>query len=63
MRDVLDVGEVEEVLVGAELETGLVGAVDVDQVREDLHVGWAEDACGADGEGEEVWGGGGTVCG
>jgi hypothetical protein len=49
--DVQDVGEVEEVGVFAELETGAVCVVDVEYWREDLDVAFAEDAGGAEGAG------------
>ena len=54
------VGEVKEVVVGAELEAGFVGAVDVDYGRDQLHVAFAEDSCGSEGDGEEF---GRAVCG
>lgn len=51
MGDVADIGEVEEVGVGTELETGLVVEVDGDDGGEDLDVAFAEDTCGAEGGG------------
>lgn len=60
MCDVDDVREVEEVGVVAELEARAVRVVDVEDRGQDLHVAFAEDACGADGAGEE---GRGAVCG
>jgi hypothetical protein len=50
MSDVLDVGEVEEILVGPELETGLGSVIDVYDGWEDLDVAGAEDPCWAEGE-------------
>jgi hypothetical protein len=49
--DVLDVGEVEEVVVVAELEAGFVGCVGGEGPRDQLHVTFAEDGGGADGAG------------
>ena len=61
MRRVGDVGEVEEVVVGADLEVGAAGADHVEHGREDLDIAGAEEAGGADGAGEE--GGGGLAVG
>jgi hypothetical protein len=61
--DVADVGEVEEVLVGAELEIGLGGQGNFGHAGEGLGVAFAEDACGADGAGEEFRESWGAVCG
>jgi len=60
---VLDVGEIEQVLVVAELEPGLAVAVHVDHGRDQLHVAGAEDGGRTDGDGEEFGGCGGSVCG
>ena len=54
--DVLDVGEVEEVGVLADLELGLSFAVCAYHLREQLYVAFAEDTSGTDGAGQEVWG-------
>lgn len=53
--DVAHVGEVEEVVVRAELEFGLALLVGGEHVCGDLGVAFAEDAGGAEGQGEEVW--------
>lgn len=60
---VADVGEVEEVGVGAELEGGLALGEGFHHAGDELEVAFAEDAGGADGGGEEVWGGRVTVVG
>ncbi len=49
--DVAHIGEVEHVCVGAELEPGFVGVIDVYYWGEDLDVALAEDASGAEGAG------------
>ncbi len=54
---VADVGEVEEVGVGAELEGGLALGEGFHHAGDELEVAFAEDAGGADGGGEEVRGG------
>lgn len=56
VRNVADVGEVEEIVVVADLDLVLAGADDADQVRHELDVALAEDACGADGGCEELVG-------
>lgn len=53
---VLDVCEVEQVLVGANLELGLALAVCADHRRQQLDVAFAEDASRSNGAGEEVGG-------
>lgn len=55
--DVAHVGEVEQVGVVAHLNVGLAAMINGDETRERLHVALAKDACGADGGGEEFWGG------
>lgn len=57
VRGVADVGEVKEVGVGAELEGGLALGEGFHHARDELEVAFAEDASGADGGREEVWGG------
>lgn len=52
--DVLDVGEVEQVVVVAELPARLARAVDVDQVVLRHDVAFANDARGPDGGGQEL---------
>lgn len=54
--DVADVGEVEDVCVVAELDVGLAVLVGSEEAGEGLDVALAEDACGADGGGEELGG-------
>lgn len=54
VRHVADIGEVEEVRVLTELEARLVGVVDVQDGRENLHIAFAKDAGGADGGCEEL---------
>lgn len=54
MRDVADVGEVEDVEVVADLDLVLLVVVDVDEAGEGLAVAFAEDARGPDGAGEEL---------
>lgn len=49
--DVAHIGEVEEVVVVAELETRFVGCVSRQCAGDDLHVAFAEDGGGADGAG------------
>lgn len=56
MGDVADVGEVEEVLVVADLDVGLAATVGAEQSREQLGVALAEDARGANGTSEELGG-------
>lgn len=56
MGDVADVGEVEEVLVVADLDVGLAATVGAEQSREQLGVTLAEDARGANGASEELGG-------
>jgi len=51
MRYVPDVGEVEEVVIVAELEAGFVGSVGGERAGDHLHVAFAEDGGGADGAG------------
>jgi hypothetical protein len=63
VRDVAHVGEVEEVVVVAELEAGFVGCVRGEGARDELYVAFAEYSCWADGTGQEGWGDGGAVCG
>lgn len=47
--NVTDVGEVEEVLVVADLDVGLAAAVGAEEAGEELGVTFAKDAGGADG--------------
>jgi len=54
--DILDVGEVEQVGVLADLELGLSFAVCAYHLREQLYVAFAEDTSGTDGAGQEVGG-------
>ena len=54
MRDVADVGEVEDVEVVADLDLVLAVVVGADEAREGLAVAFAEDARGADGAGQEL---------
>lgn len=49
MRDVADVGEVEDVEVVADLDLVLAVVVGADEACERLAVAFAEDARGADG--------------
>lgn len=56
MGDVADVGEVEDVCVVSELDVGLAVLVGSEEAGESLDVALAEDACGADGGGEELGG-------
>lgn len=51
VRDVAHVGEVEEVVVVAELEAGFVGCVGGEGAWDQLDVAFAEDCCWADGAG------------
>ena len=50
--DVTDVGEVEEVVVVAELEFRLTFGIGAQHAGDHLHVAFAEDASGAEGDGE-----------
>lgn len=54
VRHVLDVGEVEQVVVLADLDVVLALLVDVHHVVDGLHVAFAEDARGADRGRQEV---------
>lgn len=54
MGNVLDIGEVEEIVVVAQLPTGLARAVDVDQMILRHDVALADNARGPDGGGEEL---------
>lgn len=56
MGDVADVGEVEDVCVVAELDVGLAVLVGSEEAGESLGIAFAEDACGANGGGEELGG-------
>lgn len=62
MCDVAHVGEVEEVLVVAELEAGLVLRVSGQTAGDRLHVAFAKDGGGADGTGQEGGEFSGAVC-
>merc|ERR1711977_237610 len=61
--DVADLGEVEEVLVRADLDFGLPAVVGGQARREQLHVAFAEHGRGPDGGGEEFGVRGGAVGG
>ena len=61
VRHVLDVGEVKEVVVVADLNRGLAVLVELDEVVQRHGVAFAHDARGTDGAGEQVGGGGGAV--
>lgn len=63
VRHVADVGEVEQVLVVAELEARLARLVDVVHGWDGLHVAFAEDAGRAERGCEERWVRGGAVGG
>jgi hypothetical protein len=54
--DVGGVGEVEEVVVVADLEVGPLVAVDLDHVLDGHAVAFAKDGGGPDGAGEELIG-------
>ena len=55
--DVANVGEIEEVGVVAELESVFASDIGVVDIGHVLRIAFAEDACGAEGEGEEFGGG------
>ena len=55
VRHVLNVGEIEEVLVLADLDVVLPLLVNVHHVVDGLHVSFAEDAGGSDRGSQEVW--------
>lgn len=52
--DVLDVSEIEEVVIVAQLPSCLARAVDIDQVVLCHDVALADDACGPDGGGQQL---------
>lgn len=54
MGDVLDVSEIEEVIIVAQLPPCLASAVDIDQVVLCHDVALADDACGSDGGGQQL---------
>lgn len=54
MGDVADIGEVEEVLVGADLDRVLAALVGVENARESLDVAFAKDTGGTDGSREKL---------
>jgi len=51
VRDVADVGEVEDVGVITKLKASFAGGIDVDHWREELDVAFAEDAGRTEGGG------------
>lgn len=51
--DVTDIGEVEKVVIVADLDVGLAVAVGSEHAGDELGVTFAKDACWADGGGEE----------
>ena len=54
--DVADIGEVEEIVVIADLELGLAFAIRRDHLGKDLDVAFADNACRADGACQEcLW--------
>ena len=61
MRNIADVGEVEEILVVAELEVGFAFFVCVVHVWNDLHVAFTKDSGWSNGGCEQCWGGRGAV--
>lgn len=56
MGDILDICEIEQVCVVADLEFGLSFAARSDHLWKQLDIALAEDACGTDSAGQEVFG-------
>jgi hypothetical protein len=54
MGDVADIGEVEEVLVGADLNCVLAALVGVENACKSLDVAFAKDTSGTDGGSEKL---------
>lgn len=57
MCNILNIREVEEIVVGADLKLVLSFAQSRDHLGESLNVAFAKDACGSDGACQEVGGG------
>ena len=63
VRDVDDVGEIEEVLIRAKLKACSAGAIHVYHGWNQLDIARTKDSTRTDGDGVELWSCWGAVCG